>query len=59
MNLWSGKMTKNNKIKALEERVDSLEKEFVRLLENYKQENNSSLDFEEVMDLWLNGKKDA
>ena len=50
-------MTKNSRIKILEERVDNLEKEFYQLLDGFKQENRNALDFEEVIDLWLNGKR--
>lgn len=49
-------MTKNKQIKALEERVDNLEREFSRLINNLSCNEGSQLSYEEVIDLWLNGK---
>lgn len=52
-------MTKKKQIKALEERVDSLEKEFSRLIAGLNSCELSKLSYEEVIDLWLNGKETA
>ena len=52
-------MTKKKRIKALEERVDSLEKEFSRVVSSLNCNELSNLSYEEVIDLWLNGKETA
>ncbi len=49
-------MTKNKQIKALEARIDSLEREFSRLINSLSSNEASQLSYEEVIDLWLNGK---
>jgi len=49
-------MTKNKQIKAIVERIDNLEREFTRVLNALDSDTASQLSYEEVIDLWLNGK---
>ena len=52
-------MKKSTLIKSLCDRVDTLEREFesfLSLLQSTKTERDASLSYEEVIDLWLNGK---
>ena len=62
-NLWSGKMFKfNKKIKQLEGRITALENEMSLLLslsQPSPEENGKGLSYEEVIDLWLNGKTES
>lgn len=53
-------MTKNARIKELEKRISHLEQEFsalCSLISFNREEKTNSLSYEEVIDLWLNGKE--
>ena len=53
-------MNKNKLLKEMEERLTSLENEFNAVLSSLKEgegQLRSELSYEEVIDLWLNGKK--
>ncbi|MBO4982886.1 MAG: hypothetical protein J6D23_02415 [Clostridia bacterium] len=49
-------MNKNKLLKEMEERLSALEKEFNYVLSSIKEEEKNKLSYEEVIDLWLNGK---
>lgn len=53
-------MNKNKQLKEMEDRLSALEKEFNSVLSALAQgtgEQKEELSYEEVIDLWLNGKK--
>jgi hypothetical protein len=53
-------MKKNKVLKEMEERINALEREFNSILSSLTKEGSDKekcLSYEEVIDIWLNGKR--